>query len=120
MGETPSVNQSEASILNSDPAHLAYLLGQQRRMEFAGPRGHYPAAATRPQRKPHTFSEAQRESFEFLKNCIKELSEGFTANELKKAFRSAAMILHPDKGGSTDQFLALKKHYEQLRMVVVK
>ena len=116
--ETPSAPLKEETILNADPAHLAYLLGQIGRFESRAPRGHYPAPRVRPQRKAHSFSSEQRQSFEFLKTWIQDLSEGFTASELKKAFRQAALRLHPDQGGSPEQFVSLKGHYEILQTVL--
>lgn len=104
--------------LNSDPANLAYLMGQVGRFEFQKPRGQYAAPKVRPQRKPHNFSTHERLSFEFLKTWIHDLSEGYTDSELKKAFRQAAMILHPDQGGNTTQFMELKEHYATLKALV--
>lgn len=118
MGSETFVNASEESLLNADPSHLAYLIGQISRHEFNSPRGHYPRPAVRPQRKAHSFSPSQKEAFDFLKNWIMDLSEGFTASELKKAFRQAAMILHPDHGGDSQQFMTLKEHYNCLRPLV--
>ncbi len=113
---------SEASThLSSDPANLAYLMGQVGRFEFQKPhvqRGQYAAPKVRPQRKPHNLSASQHLSFEFLKTWIHDLSEGYTESELKKAFRQAAMILHPDQGGNTTQFMELKEHYTTLKEVV--
>ncbi|WP_295904410.1 J domain-containing protein [uncultured Bdellovibrio sp.] len=119
MSETSSSSQGNSSAnLHADPLHLAYLLGQINRLEFQTPRGQYPAPKVRPQRKPHALSASQRLSYEFLKTWIHDLSEGFTASELKKAFRQTAMILHPDQGGNVQQFLELKDHYENLRSLV--
>ncbi|WII71443.1 J domain-containing protein [Bdellovibrio sp. 22V] len=119
MGQnTASSLGNEASHLNSDPAHLAYLLGQIGRVELQTPRGHYPAPKVRPQRKPHSFSPSQRQAYEFMKSWIHDLSEGFTATELKKAFRQAALILHPDHGGNAQDFVNLKHQYEVLQSVV--
>jgi len=110
--------EKETSSVQSEPAHLAYLLGKINRLEFSSARGQYPTPKVRPQRKPHTFSSEQRQSYEFFKTWITSLPEGFTGTELKKAFRQAAMVLHPDHGGSAQQFLALKNHYEVLRSLV--
>lgn len=118
MGSETFINASEESLLSADPTHLAYLLGQVGRREFTSKRGHYPRPTIRPQRKAHAFSPSQQQAFEFLKTWIHDLSEGFTASELKKAFRQAAIILHPDHGGDTQQFMELKSHYENLRPLV--
>lgn len=119
MGENSSSTSSQAadSALN-DPAHLAFLLGKIGKTEFQTARGHYPAPKVRPQRKPHNFTSAQSQAYEFIKSWIHDLSEGFTAAELKRAFRRAAIILHPDHGGNTQQFLELKAHYETLKTIV--
>lgn len=120
MGEKASSSPGmNTSNVHADPAHMAYLLGQISRLEFQTPRGQYPAPKVRPQRKPHNFSATQKLSYEFLKTWIHDFSEGFTANELKKAFRQVAMVLHPDQGGSTQQFVELKDHYENLRTLVL-
>ncbi len=118
MGSEPFVNASEESLLNADPSHLAFLMGQVGRKEFNSPRGQYPAPKVRPQRKAHNFSPSQQQAYEFLKSWIYDLPAGFTASELKKAFRQAAMILHPDHGGNAPQFVELKAHYETLRPLV--
>ncbi|KYG63043.1 hypothetical protein AZI87_16530 [Bdellovibrio bacteriovorus] len=119
MGENTSFSpEKESSSLNSDPAHMAFLLGQINRLEFQTRRGHYPQPKVRPQRKAHNFSVSQKLAFEFLKTWVHDLHEGFTANELKKAFRQAALALHPDHGGNTQQFLELKAHYQTLRELV--
>lgn len=117
MGETPTNQANYSSVMDSDPIHLAYLLGKVGRTEVQTPRGQYPRPAVRPQRKPHNFSALQRQSYEFMKSFIHALPEGFTETELRKAFRQAALILHPDQGGSTEQFMLLKKHYEVLGTV---
>lgn len=113
-----SSGQSQSFQTEVDSTNIAYLLGQIRRFETQIPRGQYPAPKVRPQRKPHSFSESQKHSYEFIKSCIHDFSEGFSSAELKKAFRQAAMILHPDRGGSTQEFMKLKDHYENLRRLV--
>ncbi|UYL09358.1 J domain-containing protein [Bdellovibrio sp. SKB1291214] len=117
MGETPLNSGNYSSVMDSDPIHMAYLLGRVNKTELQTPRGQYPRPAVRPQRKPHNFSPAQRQSFEFFKCWIHGLAEGFTETELRKAFRQAALILHPDHGGNTQQFMDLKEHFEVLRGV---
>jgi hypothetical protein len=94
-----------------DPAHLAYLLGQVTR-QGALPRGKY-AVHPRP-RTPHALTESQRQSYAFLKNWISDLSEAFTRAELKAAFRQAALLLHPDCGGTAESFMELRGHYHRL------
>lgn len=118
MAESASFSSTnEASLHSTDPAHLAFLIGKINKFPKPSPRGNYPRPTSRPQRKPHVFTETQRFSYEFLKSWSQELSEGFTANELKKAFRLAAIAVHPDHGGSTQLFLELKQHYATLSLI---
>lgn len=114
--------QNPHQYIDTDPSHLAYLMSQIGKFEFETRRGQYPRPPIRPQRpRPaHTFSESQKQSFEFLKSYIHDLSEGFTASELKTAFRKAAIQLHPDQGGSTEIFMDLKTHYQVLTEIVLK
>ncbi|QDK37182.1 DnaJ domain-containing protein [Bdellovibrio sp. NC01] len=120
MNEGTGSQVNFSSEMSADPANLAYLMGHIGRFEFQKPRGQYAAPKVRPQRKPHSFSTAQRQSFEFLKTWIHDLSEGYSESELKKAFRQAALILHPDRGGNTQQFIELKAHYESLKAIFTK
>lgn len=120
MGDsTTSNSQSSSTYIDTEPSHLAYLMSQIGKFEFDTRRGQYPRPAVRPQRpRPaHAFSPSQKQSFEYLKSYIHDLPEGFTAAELKTAFRKAALILHPDLGGNTEQFLDLKTHYEVLKAI---
>lgn len=114
--------QNPSTYIDTDPSHLAFLMSQIGKFEFETRRGQYPRPAIRPQRpRPaHALSPSQKQSFEFLKTYIHDLSEGFTGAELKKAFRQTAMILHPDQGGSPEQFMELKAHYETLQEVLQK
>jgi len=47
-----------------------------------------------------------------------ELNESFTIGELKKAFRKQSFKVHPDHGGSNEQFDALKKAYGLMKKLV--
>ncbi|MGZ3772686.1 MAG: J domain-containing protein [Pseudobdellovibrionaceae bacterium] len=119
MGESASSsgNNTHPNIY-IDSSNMAYLLGQIRRFEAPVPRGNYPAPKVRTQRPQHTFTESQRQSFDFLKSYICDFSEAFSSGELKKAFRQAAMLLHPDRGGCARRFMELKQHYDNLRCLV--
>lgn len=117
MGETSSPQTNYSSVMDSHPSHLAYLMGQIERREFQTNRGQYPRTQVRPQRKPHVFTASQKQAFEFFKCWIHGLSEGFTATELRKAFRQTALILHPDHGGNAQQFMELKEHYAVLQSI---
>jgi hypothetical protein len=114
--EAPAFAQSEKSL---DPSHLAYLIGNIGRLSTLH-RGGYPPPKIRPARKPHNLSDLQRHSYEFLKKWVHDFSDAFTESELKKAFRQAAIVLHPDQGGNTVLFIELKGHLESLRVVFNK
>jgi hypothetical protein len=119
LHEGSAIKADSAREFTQDPSHLAYLMGQVGRVSFASSR-QYPRPATRPQRKPHTLTPAQAQAFAALQSWIFDLSPAFTEGELKKAFRQAAHILHPDHGGQAEQFMELKSHYETLKAVVTK
>ncbi|SEI06018.1 DnaJ domain-containing protein [Rheinheimera pacifica] len=43
------------------------------------------------------------------------LPAGFTPQQLKKAYRTKALQLHPDRGGEQQQFILLQQAYQQLQ-----
>ncbi|GEM_PF-1489314 len=120
MAEETTIVTAANSSNQVDPAHMAYLIGQLEVFKMRGKKQHYPAPKVRPQRKPHTLSPLQKQAFTFIKSWIHDLPEGFTENELKRAYRQAALILHPDRGGSTLNFIELKTQYENLKTVFTK
>ena len=117
MGEQSSAQTNYSSVMDSAPSHLAYLMGQIDRKEFQTNRGQYPRSQVRPQRKAHNFTAAQKQAFEYLKCWVHGLCDGFTESELRKAFRQTALRLHPDHGGTAQQFIELKESYEILQNV---
>jgi hypothetical protein len=44
------------------------------------------------------------------------LPAAFTQQQLKKAYRSKALQLHPDRGGEQQQFILLQQAYQQLQL----
>ncbi|WP_445765819.1 DNA-J related domain-containing protein [Rheinheimera sp.] len=46
--------------------------------------------------------------------ALLQLADDFSLTELKKAYRSIALQHHPDRGGSTQQFILLRQAYQQL------
>lgn len=116
-----STPRDDSFVMNNDPAHLAFLIGQIRKVENASTKGKYPAQKVlRPARKPHAFTEAQQCSYLFFRMEIADFSEGYTEAELKKAFRQLALIFHPDQGGSVQKFMQLKEHFMTLNQVLSK
>lgn len=111
-------NYEDTSSFTSDPAHLAFLMGAINKISCLPPRRHYPHPKVRPQRKSHNLSDQQLFSFQFFKSWVQDLSEGFTATELKKAYRQAALAIHPDHGGDAQLFIELNHHYGTLITVL--
>lgn len=97
------------------PSGMAWLMG---RVPSAAPstiraRSVY-GVKTKP-RPAHRFDATQTESFLFLKTRVPELENNFSPRELKSAYRRAALILHPDQGGTNETFRDLHRHFENLR-----
>jgi hypothetical protein len=101
-----------------DPAHLAYLLGSLQVSYFRPTAAKiYPAPPTPPPR-PHVLNEAQIKALSFFTLHGVTLSPAFTRRELKKAFRSLALRLHPDTNkGTSGPFIELKQMYESLSVL---
>jgi hypothetical protein len=73
----------------------------------------------RPQpRKAHSMDSAQRDAYAEIRRHCANLSDAFTANELKSAFRLCALKTHPDRGGSSETFQLIKKSYHILEALV--
>ena len=106
---------------STDPAHLAYLLGNLG-VSYWQPRAQriYPAGP-RPVPTPHTLTPDQQRAYEFFNSVAvlgATLSPAFSRRDLKKAFRQLALRLHPDMNkGAVAPFLDLKNSYELLNAV---
>ena len=46
--------------------------------------------------------------------ALLDLPAAFTPQQLKKAYRTKALQLHPDRGGEQQQFILLRQAYLQL------
>jgi len=102
------------------PSGMAWLMGQVESATPSAVRARR-AYGVRPKpRRPHSFDATQTEAFHFLKNYVPELDLGFSPRELKSAYRKAALILHPDQGGTATKFRELHRHFECLRGVFHK
>ncbi|NRQ43894.1 DnaJ domain-containing protein [Rheinheimera sp. YQF-2] len=47
--------------------------------------------------------------------ALLDLPAAFTPQQLKKAYRTKALQLHPDRGGEQQQFILLQQAYQQLQ-----
>ncbi len=80
--------------------------------------------ATKP---AHTMNEIQKKAYESILYTMnlpiliasRLLPLSFTAEDLKKSFKKAALNCHPDTGGHHESFLSLKKDYEILKQLVM-
>jgi hypothetical protein len=108
--------------------HLAYLLGKTPRTEAPRPlnktdyqRYFVPrpakSAQPTPSRKAHALSRKQEFAYDLLKKYSPELDPGFSFTELKKAFRSGALLTHPDRGGQASDFQAVRLAYQELNLL---
>lgn len=75
----------------------------------------------RAQGPAHQLSDKQKESFSFFKIHSEFLLEDFSIEELKKSFKKLCFKMHPDHSLGTNQdFIKLKTHYENLKLVFNK
>lgn len=115
---------SQSKEIDTDPAHLAYLMSQVNMLKTANsPRETsntsfktgYPQPAPRPV-KPHSLTPLQARAHRFFASHGLELSPAFSAKELKKGFWTLAKKLHPDcSKGSSGPFIELKSAYRELQ-----
>lgn len=66
----------------------------------------------------HNFDSIQAKAFELLKALVPQLPENFSFNQLKSAYRRAALKTHPDRGGASETFQQVKKSYHILTDLV--
>ena len=114
-----SVHAGHESVL--DPAYIAQIMANTRiyAKTVAGARRAYNLKKQRPvtTRSPHVLNEAQSAAYACLLR-FSHLADNFSLVELKAAFRAAALKSHPDRGGNSETFQAVKKSYHILEALV--
>jgi hypothetical protein len=114
---------SPSTFQSPDPAHLAYLMGHIGQTFFRPPPQHrttkiYPSRP-KPPPPPHSLTEEQQLAAGFFKLHGIVLNPAFSQKELKKAFRTLALRLHPDMNkGAGSAFILLKSNFETLNELV--
>lgn len=111
--ETPRF-PSETEVF---PSGMAWLMGNIQSAAPSASRARHVYGVKVKPRPAHRFDATQTQSFDFLKSYVSELENCFSPRELKTAYRKAAMILHPDQGGTNEKFRDLHRHFENLRRI---
>lgn len=107
-----------------DPMHLSYILGN---LDIT------PTSITTPHKNPyskykkiiirpaHALTASAQIAFELINSVLATakptavtLPTNFTLVELKRCYKKAALLAHPDCGGTHERFLDLKSSYEML------
>lgn len=117
---------NELSVENFNGAKLA--AREQGRKFYQVRRNASINSFATPITKPaHTMNEIQKKAYESILYAMnlpiliasRLLPLSFTAADLKKSFKKAALNCHPDTGGHHESFLSLKKDYEILKQLVM-
>lgn len=114
--QTTAQQGFDHSSHSQDPAHLAYLMGTLGPAYFRPQTSRAYPSRPKPPPPPHSLTETQQDAASFFTSYSAALSPAFSQRELKKAFRTLALQLHPDtnKGTTAGAFIELKKNYETL------
>lgn len=96
-----------------DPAHLAFLIGKIPKVQFQKTSQY--KSQTRVFTAPARLNETEKQAYLKFYQWGVMLPKSFSNIDLKTAFRRLALQLHPDQGGSHEDFLDLKRAYFTLR-----
>ena len=78
----------------------------------------YPTPKPLKPRPAHTMNAAQSLSFQFFIKHGAMIANNFTKAELTRAFRTLALRLHPDQGGSAESFQSLLQARQLLSSLI--
>ncbi|MBX3457209.1 MAG: DnaJ domain-containing protein [Candidatus Paracaedibacteraceae bacterium] len=113
MSEAQQLEERLSDVVWQRPSWPLGNQGQTKKLtaEFDDPLGIFEKSARCPQ--PHRLSNQQYQDMDLL-----GMSEGFSADDLTKAYRALAKQYHPDTNKSPDaleKFRAIKDAYERLK-----
>ncbi len=121
--ENASVNAEFSSEFDEWPLGFAWILGQGPVLRSHPQKirpGHkaYGVKARPP--APHRFTETQQQAFDLFLEWGTELSRSFRTADLRRAWRKAALVTHPDQGGTSADFRRAQEAYAILQTVLLK
>ena len=96
-----------------EPFGLSDLIGRTTVFKTISPK--YKSNFKRP---TYLFNDEQKQAFELIQDWAPGLKDNFTAIELRSNYRLALLKTHPDQGGNSDIFWAVRKSYELLKSLV--
>jgi curved DNA-binding protein CbpA len=105
----------------SDYNHMSWLLGQtprtlnQKGFKNTLYQQYQPKVKPRPS---HQMNANQKEAYFTISQYVCEFKDNFSAKDLKQAFRLAALMTHPDQGGSATAFVKVQQAYVCLQTVL--
>ena len=101
--------------------HLGWLMGQTEKTATTISYMNSPYTKFKKPPKPrpkHVMSPSQQQAFLFLSKYSNSLAENFSVSELKKAYRQALLLVHPDKGGQAQTFWQVREAFATLKNLV--
>jgi hypothetical protein len=126
---SPSNDYTSGWESTLDAYGMSRIMAQTPRFEFKNPLSAYkrspsnhsktsPHVFIESSRPKHSFDETQAYAFYLIRQLVPQLPENFSFNQLKSAYRRAALKTHPDRGGASETFQQVKKSYHILTDLV--
>lgn len=118
--ETTNRNNGKITLSTTEQLDWNLLLSLKKQAPIAAKKSTAPAykAPVKKAKPAHTLSEIQQKSYHFFTINSCDLPAGFTESELRQAFRTLALKLHPDHGGTAYAIRELLQHRDVLSAVL--